>query len=118
MTETPVEVEASTQRVFEHHLGAFAVGIDEILSDYDENAVLMTPGKVYRGLDEIRQFFKAFIDSAEPAFWSAFKITSQCVAREVAYFAWEAKPSVTLATDTLFVKNGKISIQTFTSLGA
>jgi hypothetical protein len=28
---------------------------------------------------------------------------------------WEAKPWVTLATDTLVVKDGKIAVQTFTA---
>jgi hypothetical protein len=36
----------------------------------------------------------------------------------VAYIAWEAKPWVTLATDTFFVKDGKIAVQTFTSFSA
>ncbi|QBR01385.1 nuclear transport factor 2 family protein [Paraburkholderia pallida] len=118
MTEITAQIEEATKRVFEHHLGAFAQGLDAILSDYDETSVLVTPQQVYRGLDEIRGFFKGFLDGADPAFWPAFKIVSQCVAREVAYFAWEAKPWVTLATDTLVIRNGKISVQTFTSLSA
>ncbi len=89
MTNASTQSEAATQQVLDHHLGAFAQG-------------------------EIRAFFKAFVESADPGFWSAFKITSKSTAGEVAYLVWEAKPWVTLATDTLLIKNGKIAVQTFT----
>ncbi|MFM0309636.1 nuclear transport factor 2 family protein [Paraburkholderia fungorum] len=108
----------STNQVFDHHLGAFARGLDELLKDYGGDSALVTPDKTYRGLDEIRGFFKAFIDGATPEFWAAFKVTSKSTEGEVGYLVWEAKPWVTLATDTLFVKNGKIAVQTFTSFSA
>lgn len=108
----------STNQVFDHHLGAFAQGLDELLKDYSNDSALVTPDKTFRGLDEIRRFFKAFIDGATPEFWAAFKVTSKSTEGEVGYLAWEAKPWVTLATDTLFVKNGKIAVQTFTSFSA
>ena len=85
-----------------------------ILKDYDESSALITPDKTYRGWGN-SGFFQAFLDGAEPAFWSAFKVTSKSTVREVAYLAWEAKPWVTLATDTLVVKNGKIAVQTFST---
>lgn len=105
----------STQQILDHHLGAFAQGINEILKDYDDDSTVITPGKTFRGREEITGFFKAFMDGATPEFWAAFKITSISTAGEIAYLAWEAKPWVTLATDTLFVRSGKISVQTFTS---
>lgn len=104
----------ATKNAFDHHLGAFAKGLDELMIDYDEFSVLVTPDKTYSGLIEIRSFFKAFLDGADEKFWSAFKIVNSTVTGEVAYLAWEAKPSVSLATDTLVVKAGKISVQTFT----
>lgn len=91
-------------------------GLDELLQDYDDSSVIITPDKTYRGTGEIRAFFKGFFDGAAPGFWPAFRITSKSVAGEVAYLAWEARPWVTLATDTLVVKAGKISVQTFTAL--
>lgn len=118
MAETIAQVEETTTRVFEHHLGAFAHGLDEVLRDYDDASVLVTPAQTYRGSSEIRGFFKAFLDGATPEFWSAFKITSKCVVGEVAYMAWEAKPWVQLATDTMVVKGGKFSVQTFTAFPA
>lgn len=118
MSHSSAQAEAATKQVLDHHLGAFAHGLDEILKDYDDSATLITPDRTFRGRDEITGFFKAFLEGADPAFWPAFKITSLGTAGEVAYIAWEAKPWVTLATDTLFVKDGKIAVQTFTSFSA
>ncbi|SOE97740.1 hypothetical protein SAMN05414139_10901 [Burkholderia sp. D7] len=118
MSNAPDHAQAATRQVLEHHLGAFAQGVDEILEDYDESSAVITPDRSFHGLEEIRGFFKAFLDGADPAFWPAFKITSQSIAGEIAYLAWEATPWVSFATDTLFVRNGKIIVQTFTSFTA
>jgi hypothetical protein len=118
MPNASAPVDPTTQQVLDHHLGAFAHGLDEVLTDYDDDSTLITPDKVYRGLAEIRGFFKAFLDGADPGFWAAFRITSMSTAGAVAYLAWEAKPWVTLATDTLLISNGRIALQTFTSFTA
>jgi hypothetical protein len=118
MTSTAPRPDVSTQKALDHHLGAFAQGLDEVLRDYDENSVLVTPDKTYTGLAQIRGFFKAFIAGADPEFWGAFNILNMTVTGEVAYIAWQAKPWVTLATDTFHVKDEKISVQTFTSFSA
>ncbi len=118
MSNSPEQAEAVTKQVLDHHLGAFAHGVEEILKDYDDSSALITPDKTFRGREEITGFFKAFIDGADPALWPAFKITSMSTVGNVAYIAWEAKPWVTLATDTFFVKDGKIAVQTFTSFSA
>lgn len=115
MIHASAQADAATERVFEHHLAAFAKGLDELLQDYDDSSVIITPDKTYRGTGEIRAFFKGFLDGAAPGFWPAFRITSKSTAGEVAYLAWESRPWVTLATDTLVVKAGKISVQTFTA---
>ncbi len=118
MSNSSDHAERATKQVVDHHLGAFARGADEILKDYDERSTIITPDRSFHGLEEIKRFFKAFLDGADPAFWSAFKITNQSIAGEIAYLAWEAKPWVSLATDTLFVRDGKIVVQTFTSFSA
>ncbi|MEX3981850.1 nuclear transport factor 2 family protein [Paraburkholderia sp. EG287A] len=116
-TDTAQTIEATNQ-VFDHHLGAFAKGLDELLKDYNENSVIVTPDKTYRGVTEIRGFFKAFLDGAQPAFWDAFKVTCKRTEGEIAYLAWEAKPFIEMATDTLYVRDGTIAVQTFTTLSA
>lgn len=112
------DTETATRTVFDHHLGAFAQGLDEILKDYGEDSALITPDQTFRGRDQVRAFFKAFLDGADPGFWPAFRITSKSVVGEVAYLAWEARPWVSLATDTLVVRDGRIAVQTFTAFSA
>ncbi|WP_326534606.1 nuclear transport factor 2 family protein [Pseudorhodoferax sp.] len=108
----------STQRTLDHHLGAFAQGLDALLRDYDDTSVLVTPDRTYAGTAEIRAFFQAFIEGADPKFWQAFRIIRNSVHGEVAYLVWEARPWVTLATDTLHVQGGRIAVQTFTPFSA
>jgi hypothetical protein len=105
----------TTRNVFEHHLASFGEGLDSILSDYEEASALLTPDAEYRGLDEIRGFFDAFLKNASPEFWSSFKIRTQTVNGDIAYLTWSSEPAVPLATDTLLIRGGKILVQTFTA---
>ena len=105
----------TTKTVLDHHLGAFAKGLDELMKDYSATSVILTHDKQYRGLAEIRGFFDGFLKSVKPGFWEAFKINAQAIDADVAYLVWEAKPFVNIATDTLVVRGGKIAVQTFTA---
>ncbi|RZL68730.1 MAG: nuclear transport factor 2 family protein [Variovorax sp.] len=105
----------TTKAVLDHHLGAFAKGLDELMKDYSAASVILTHDKQYRGLAEIRGFFDAFLKSVKPGFWEAFKINAQAINADVAYIVWEAKAFVNIATDTLVVRRGKIAVQTFTA---
>lgn len=105
----------TTKAVLEHHLGAFAKGLDELMKDYSASSVILTRDKQYRGVAEIRGFFDGFLKSVKPGFWEAFKINAQAIDADVAYLVWEAKPFVNLATDTLVIRSGKIAVQTFTA---
>lgn len=104
----------SVHQVFDHHLQAFAEGLDAIVSDYAESSVIVLPEATYSGLAEIRAFFGGFLDSIQPGFWEAFRVRRQHVEGGVAYLVWEAKPFVELATDTLLIRDGVIVVQTFT----
>lgn len=113
---TPLVASAeTTSAVLAHHLGAFAKGIDEIMADYDESSVLITPDRIFRGLADIHGFFERFLDQATPQFWEAFELGAHSVESDIAYITWWSEPAVTLATDTLLVRGGRIAIQTFTS---
>lgn len=104
----------STQDVFAHHLGAFAQGLDALVSDYGEPSSIVLQSGTITGLAGIRSFFDAFLRDLRPGFWEAFKVQHQAVCGEVAYLVWEARPFVAMATDTLLVRDGKIQVQTFT----
>jgi hypothetical protein len=101
--------------VLDHHLGAFAQGLDEIMKDCSASSVLLTHDRQYRGTAAIRGFFDAFLKTVKPGFWEAFKINAQAIDADVAYLVWEAKPFVNLATDTLVIRRGTIAVQTFTA---
>jgi hypothetical protein len=105
----------STQQVFAHHLQAFAQGLDALVSDYTEQSSIVLQNGTVTGLAGIRQFFENFLNDVRPGFWEAFTIQRQEVCADVAYLVWEARPFVTMATDTLVVRDGKIHVQTFTA---
>lgn len=101
-----------TEQVLQHHLTAFGVGIDEIMTDYTEESVLISPELTCRGLAEIRAFFQAFIDNFPAEAWEAFALTKSEVVGEIAYISWSAPPFANLGTDTFLVRDGKILVQT------
>ena len=101
--------------MFEHHLNAFAIGLDELMSDDAEDAVLMLPDITHRGHAAIQAFFDGFISQSPPSMWTAFRIRHRAVHGSIAYLVWDAMPLVALATDTFHVLDGHIVAQTFTS---
>ena len=103
----------STQEVLDHHLQAFEEGLDSILSDYDENSTVMSPQGTFRGMDEIKDFFTAFVGALPEDFLDVFHLTNNVVDGEVAYITWEALPWFPLGTDTFVIQDGKILYQTF-----
>ena len=105
----------STQEVFASHLGAFAQGLDALVSDYTEQSSIILQSGTITGLAGIRAFFDGFLNDVRPGFWEAFKIQRQDVCGGVAYLVWEAKPFIAMATDTLLVREGKIHVHTFTA---
>lgn len=105
----------NTLDVFEHHLHAFAQGVDALVSDYSERSTLILQDRTITGLAEIRGYFEHFLGSIPAGFWDAFHISRQAINGDIAYVLWSAKPFVLLATDTLLVRDGKILTQTFTA---
>ena len=103
----------TTQEVIEHHLQAFGEGLESILSDYDDNSCIISQQGTFTGMNEIREFFAAFIAGLPEGFMESFNITGMEVKDEVGYITWEAKPWFPLGTDTFVVNNGKFSFQTF-----
>ena len=63
MTRTP-------QEVFAHHGQALAAGdLDEIVADYADDSVVITPAGVARGKDGIRKVFAKLLDDLPDAAW-------------------------------------------------
>ena len=95
------------------HIGAFAIGVDALVSDYTEASTIFTPNGPVHGLAAIRAFAEAFVGSLPPGFFDQFKILRQDFDGEVAYQTWSAEPFVPLGTDTFIVRDGKIMLQTW-----
>jgi DNA/RNA endonuclease YhcR with UshA esterase domain len=77
--------------------------------------VLITPEATYTGLAEIRtNFINAF--KAFPKDSTEFKLDKSVVTKDVGYILWKAKTpgfNLSYATDTFFIRDGKIVRQTF-----
>jgi ketosteroid isomerase-like protein len=108
-----------TQAVVTHHLQAFGAGdVDEILADYTEDSVLMTPDMTITGLDGLRAGFTAFFGGIFKPGTYEFTMDEMKVEGDVAYIVWHATcadADITLATDTFVVRDGKIATQTYTA---
>jgi len=60
----------SPQEVFQHHAEALGAGdLDEIVDDYSDDAVLITPDGVMRGKDGIREAFTRLLADVPNADW-------------------------------------------------
>lgn len=106
----------STQSVINRHLNAVPQGIDAIVADYANDAVLITQDAVFRGPAEIRGFFEAFMANASPELLAAFAVTRLETHGEVGYILWKAEPFIPFATDTFVVRDDRIIAQTFAML--
>ena len=100
--------------VFMHHVTSLVgVQLEEVMLDYTDASVLMSPDKTFHGLSEIRAFFQASIDGLPPEFFSAITPIHQDIQGEVVYSVWKAEPFVKMGTDTFVIRDGKILAQTF-----
>ena len=104
---------STTQDTLNHHLQAFSVGLDEILSDYTDDSVLYTPDGPVRGLAAIRAFFEAFGPQMPEGWLDNFEMLRMDVDGEYAYIVWKVGDDIPLGTDTFVIRDGKIMVQTF-----
>ena len=107
----------TTQAILDHHLAAFAAGdADEILKDYTDESVLITPDGVTRGRGSLRTAFDGFFAGLFAPGTYDFVMDASHVEGEVAHIVWHAdcaSAEVVLGTDTFVVRDGKITVQTF-----
>jgi ketosteroid isomerase-like protein len=126
MAQTEVEAKRSlhgpaakaTEEVLNHHLQAFGTGdLKGILEDYTDESVIITPDGVLRSQEEMARFFEAlFTEFAKPG--ASFSMDQQVIEHETAYIAWRAETAdnvYELGTDTFWIHDGKILVQTYAS---
>jgi hypothetical protein len=106
MTRTPEEV-------FAHHGKALGVGdLDEIVVDYADDSVLITPAGVSRGKDGIRNAFASLLDDLPNAAWD---LKTQIFEGDVLFLEWTADSAVNRVddgVDTFVFRDGMIRAQT------
>ena len=108
----------ATAAVVENHLKCFCEGnLEGILADYAPNAVLFTQEGILRGREAIRPLFVAMLaEFGQPG--TTFTLMQRFVDGDHAYIAWAAETGENryeLGTDTFFVRDGCISVQSFAS---
>ena len=105
----------ATESVVRHHLSAFLEeqGLDAILSDYADDAFLLSEDGAYCNKSAIRGFFEGFIAALPQGAIGRFTMRTLRVQADVAYITWSAGSDMPLGTDTFVVRQGKIVAQTF-----
>jgi uncharacterized protein (TIGR02246 family) len=106
MTRTPEEV-------FQHHAQALGAGdLDEIVADYAEDAVFITPAGVRRGHDGIRAAFAQLLADVPDAAWDLKTLIFEGDALFLEWAATSAATRVEDGIDTFLFRDGLIRLQT------
>jgi hypothetical protein len=105
----------TTEEVLNHHLESFGAGnIDEIMSGYTEESVVIVPGGVLKGKEQINGLYDALIaEFSKPGL--QFELTDSKLDGPMAYITWKAETQdnvYSFATDTFIITDGKIAYQT------
>lgn len=106
MTRTPEEV-------FQHHGETLMAGdLDGIVSDYADDAMLITPEGVKRGKDGVREGFQKLLGDLPNASW---ELPTMIFEDDVLLLEWKAESEKTKAQDgidTFVFRDGLIRVQT------
>ena len=101
------------QEVFAHHAEALGAGdLEEIVADYAEDAVFISPAGVLRGKDGIRAAFTQLLADVPDADWA---LKTQIYEGDVLFLEWAADAGATFADDgidTFVFRDGLIRVQT------
>jgi ketosteroid isomerase-like protein len=106
----------STEEVLDHHLKCFANrDISGLMADYSADAVFLGPEGALRGPGAIKPVFERFFDEfAKPG--ASFAGKQRLIEGDYAYVVWSSETAdnfYELASDTFFIQNGSIQMQTF-----
>jgi hypothetical protein len=104
----------TTADVLTHHSESMAAGDGAaILSDYADDAILLTPNGAFKGIDQIKAFFDGFMTNLPPDFIKNIELDATEVEGEYAYIVWHSGDVSPLGTDTFRIVDGKIVMQSF-----
>jgi ketosteroid isomerase-like protein len=93
--------------IVKHHVESLVNGdVDEVMSDYAANAVILHGPQPIRGSEAIRAFF-----SGVSARFDGFELDASVSESDHHYIAWHTADGLR-GTDTFHIRNGKIVLQT------
>jgi ketosteroid isomerase-like protein len=100
------------EEVFAHHGQALgAEDLEDIVSDYSDDAILIVQKEVFRGKDGARQVFTKLLSDVPQAQWELATV----FADDVLYLGWKATGGgrkVEDGVDTFIFADGMIRVQT------
>jgi uncharacterized protein (TIGR02246 family) len=103
----------SPQEVFNHHAQALgAEDPEEIVADYSDDAIFITPAGVQRGKDGIRQAFTKLLSEVPQATWD---LHTTIYEDDILFLEWGAEGGgnrIQDAVDTFVFRDGLIRVQT------
>lgn len=107
---------ASTQEVVMSHLKAIgALDVDAAVSDYAEDASIITPDGVYTGPDEVRAYYETLIEEfSQPDI--SMETQTLVFEGKTGFLVWTGESPDNVyeyAADTYVVEDGEIVSQTF-----
>ena len=106
MARTPEEV-------LSHHAQALGAGdLDEIVADYTDDAVFITPAGAKRGKDGVREGFTQLLTDVPDADWD---LKTLIFADDILFLEWAADAARTRVEDgidTFVFRDGLIRVQT------
>jgi hypothetical protein len=99
---------AATKSIWQKHLqSAMAKNVDAATSDFADDAVLFTKGKVFKGKDEIRGFVTQFVNAMTPEAAASFKVDYESYADNVVFFNFTVGAWKRSGTNLVILKDGK-----------
>ena len=103
----------SPQEVFGHHAQALgAEDLEEIVADYRDDALFITPAGVQRGEDAIRQAFTKLLGEIPQATWD---LKTTIYEDDILFLEWSAEGGgnkIEDGIDTFVFRDGLIRVQT------
>ena len=101
------------QEIFAHHAQALGAGdLEEIVADYAEDAVFITPAGTLHGQGGVRTGFTQLLSDLPKANWT---LPTQIYEGDVLFLEWTADAGATFADDgidTFVFSDGLIRVQT------
>ena len=101
------------EEVFSHHAEALGAGdLDDIVADYADDAVFISPAGVLRGKDGVREAFIKLLADVPDADWD---LQTLIYADDVLFLEWAADAERTRigdGIDTFVFRDGLIRVQT------